>query len=40
MMLPPPRLTARGKFRLLHARAATRRLGPRQAGCTQAEPQA
>ncbi|SOT93048.1 hypothetical protein LMG19144_00091 [Xanthomonas arboricola pv. fragariae] len=40
MMLPPPLLTARGKFRLLHARAATRRVGPRRAGCTQAEPQA
>lgn len=40
MMLPPPRLTARGSVRLLHARAATRRLGPRRAGYTQAEPQA
>lgn len=40
MMLPPPRLTARGKFRLLRARAANRRVGPRRARCTQAEPQA
>lgn len=37
MMLPPSRLIARGKFRRLHARAATRRVGPRRAGCTQAE---
>ncbi|MBB3797110.1 hypothetical protein FHY17_001338 [Xanthomonas arboricola] len=40
MMLPLPRLTTRGSVRLLHARAATRRVGPRLAGCTQAEPQA
>lgn len=40
MMLPPLRLTARGSVRLLHARAATRRLGSRLAGCTQAEPPA
>lgn len=40
MMLPPPLLTTRGSLRLLHARTATRRVGPRRAGCTQTEPQA
>ncbi|CAD7712415.1 hypothetical protein LMG31886_00880 [Xanthomonas hydrangeae] len=39
MMLPPLVLKVRSRFRLLHARAATWRVGPRLAGRTRAEPQ-